>query len=154
MKIIPHHKAVSRPVEPHDIPAVVNDAYGMVLLCRQRNGRHSGGLAVAHSQITEHPLRFFVTADGIAYVNPEIESHGKRIGWCEEGCLSYPELGVTKVTRHKAVIVRAQVFDEKHHDKTGEWRLVPFRAAINGMEAQVWQHEIDHMNGVSVWERV
>lgn len=59
-----------------------------------------------------------------------------------EGCLSYPGLFVT-VERYKSV-------DVEFYDENGKLQ----RHHFEGVTAQCFQHELDHMNGVSFTSRV
>jgi peptide deformylase len=100
------------------------------------------GLGLAGPQVAL-PYRIFVmnlTADPNqrehehAYINPVIlEPKGSVEG--EEGCLSFPGL-FQKVRRAKTI--QAQAY-------TVEGKLVEFTAS--DMEARVWQHEVDHLDG-------
>ena len=60
----------------------------------------------------------------------------------EEGCLSLPGVHV-EVERPARVRVRAQ--DERGNDLEIE---------AEGLEARVIQHEIDHLNGVLILDRI
>ena len=75
-------------------------------------------------------------------VNPEIEWTSEDVECFEEGCLSLPGVWL-EVERPAAVRVRAR-------DEWGEERVI--EAA--GPEASVLQHEIDHLDGVLVLDRV
>jgi len=75
-------------------------------------------------------------------VNPEIEWSGCEAEIMEEGCLSLPAIHVD-VERQIHVRVRA-------HDEFGE--LVMIEAS--GLEARVIQHEMDHLDGVLVLDRI
>jgi peptide deformylase len=68
------------------------------------------------------------------YINPVI---GERKGSVEgeEGCLSFPEL-FQKVRRAKSIKFQAYNL---------EGRLID--GAVSDLEARVWQHEVDHLNG-------
>ncbi|MBV9818623.1 MAG: peptide deformylase [Solirubrobacterales bacterium] len=77
-----------------------------------------------------------------ALVNPEIEWSGSGLETAEEGCLSLPSVHVD-VERPIHVRVRA-------HDEHGE----PITVEASGLEARVIQHEIDHLDGVLVLDRV
>ncbi len=71
----------------------------------------------------------------IVLINPElIAKEGKQTG--EEGCLSIPGFR-EPVSRARFVAVRAQ-------DVKGE----PFEISGEGLLARVFQHEIDHLNGI------
>src|SRR5262249_29968811 len=69
------------------------------------------------------------------YLNPVIvEKRGTMEG--EEGCLSFPKL-FQNVRRAKTVRVQA-------YDLNGE----PIDAEFGDLPARIWQHEIDHRDGV------
>ena len=68
-------------------------------------------------------------------INPEmLAKEGKQTG--EEGCLSIPGFR-EPVSRAKFVVVRAQ-------NVKGEW----FEISGEDLLARVFQHEIDHLNGI------
>jgi len=74
-------------------------------------------------------------------VNPAVvESTGAEIA--REGCLSIPEI-TANVRRATAVVVEAT-------DPAG----APLRIAAEGFEARALQHEIDHLDGVLILDRV
>lgn len=76
-----------------------------------------------------------------ALVNPEIEWAGSDTEAMEEGCLSLPEV-LVDVERPIHVRVRA-------HNQHGE----PILVEASGLEARVIQHEIDHLDGVLIFDR-
>ncbi len=74
-------------------------------------------------------------------VNPEvIRGHGEQIGL--EGCLSIPGW-VGEVPRFDAITVKAVDMDNK-----------PVRIKAQGYLARVFQHEIDHLDGILFTDRV
>lgn len=75
-------------------------------------------------------------------VNPEIEWSGSEAEIMEEGCLSLPAVHVD-VERPIHVRVRA-------HDEFGQ----PLMVEASGLEARVIQHEMDHLDGVLVFDRI
>src|SRR5512141_220740 len=76
-----------------------------------------------------------------AVLNPEVvkASEEKRLG--VEGCLSIPNL-VGEVERHAAI----QVKGLNRHGK-------PIKIKAEGWLARIFQHEIDHLNGVIFTDR-
>ena len=82
---------------------------------------------------TRHPL--------LVLINPEFCSQEGSVV-AEEGCLSIPDL-TEKVKRAARVKVRAQ-------DRTG--RLYEIEA--EGLMAKALQHEIDHLNGILLIDRL
>jgi peptide deformylase len=77
----------------------------------------------------------------LVLVNPAVvQAEGSEIG--REGCLSIPEI-TANVRRATAVVVEAT-------DAAG----APLRIASTGFEARALQHEIDHLDGVLILDRV
>ncbi len=111
------------------------------------------GVAIAAPQIGES-LQIFVvskrifeienkntgirskTPKDMIFINPEILSVSKKKQKVEEGCLSVRWL-YGKVERAEKVKVRA-------YDEQGK----AFTFGGSGLMAQVFQHEIDHLNGI------
>src|SRR3954452_23377016 len=77
-----------------------------------------------------------------ALVNPTLEWAGSEKEWMEEGCLSLPGVHVD-VERPVRVRVRAR-------DGDGE----PVVIEASGLEARVIQHEMDHLDGVLILDRI
>ncbi len=69
-------------------------------------------------------------------VNPEIIRTSAETEWGVEGCLSIPGL-VGEVERHVSVHIRGL-------NRHGQ----PMRLKAHGWLARIFQHEIDHLNGV------
>ncbi|MEK7579573.1 MAG: peptide deformylase [Patescibacteria group bacterium] len=106
------------------------------------------GVAIAAPQIAV-PLRIFVVAgfmfrkketDPIpsdrVFINPEITRASKEKWWMDEGCLSVRYL-YGRVYRAKKTTVRA-------YDEEG----TRFMMGGSNILAQIFQHEIDHLNGI------
>lgn len=71
-----------------------------------------------------------------ALINPEIIKKPWRKVAMDEGCLSVPgKFGVIK--RYPWVVVRAQNLDGS-----------PFEIRAEGLLAEIFQHEIDHLDGI------
>jgi peptide deformylase len=77
-----------------------------------------------------------------ALVNPEIEWTGKELETLEEGCLSLPNVHVDV---ERPVHIRVRGLNEY-----GE----PLLIEASGLEARVIQHEIDHLDGILVIDRI
>lgn len=96
------------------------------------------GLGLAANQIgMDH--RVFIMRGNPCNVcfNPSITHKGEETILLEEGCLTYPNLFV-KIRRSKTI--RAKWTNELGEVKTGKF---------DGMTARVFQHELDHLNGIS-----
>jgi peptide deformylase len=74
--------------------------------------------------------------------NPEIVWHSRTVVDGIEGCLSIPGF-VGEVTRHEAVRIKAQ-------DRHGKW----VKLRVKDWTARIFQHEIDHVNGVLYIDRL
>ncbi len=77
-----------------------------------------------------------------ALVNPEIEWTGGEEEILEEGCLSLPGVHVDV---ERPVFVRVQARDEFAE---------PITIEASGLEARVIQHEMDHLDGKLVLDRI
>jgi peptide deformylase len=74
-------------------------------------------------------------------INPEIiETEGAQSG--EEGCLSFPDI-TTVIKRPERVVVRAQ-------NLKGDF----FETEVDGFLACAFCHEIDHLDGILMTDRV
>ncbi len=102
------------------------------------------GLAAPQVGVLHRLLVYRVApqAEPVALVNPEVEWAGSDTEAMEEGCLSLPEV-LVDVERPIHVRVGALAAD-------GERILVE----ASGLEARVIQHEIDHLDGVLILDRV
>lgn len=70
------------------------------------------------------------------YINPEIVKTSRKRALMDEGCLSVRGVyGTTK--RHERVTVRARNLDGSTLERGG-----------GGIMAQIFEHEIDHLNGI------
>lgn len=78
----------------------------------------------------EKPAKLFVVA------NPEVISASEEKVMGIEGCLSVPGL-VGEVERHESIVVKGQ-------NRYGK----PTRIKASGWLARIFQHEMDHLDGV------
>lgn len=78
----------------------------------------------------EKPAKLYVLA------NPEIVSASEDMVMGIEGCLSVPDL-VGEVERHTSIVVKGQ-------NRYGK----PTKVKANGWLARIFQHEMDHLDGV------
>ncbi len=82
------------------------------------------------------------TRDLYVIANPEIVWESREMVDGIEGCLSIPGY-LGEVSRHQAIRVRAQ---DRHGNK--------IRLRLYDWDARVFQHEIDHLNGVLYIDRL
>ncbi len=115
---------------PKELNALTDD---MVLTMKK-----APGVGLAAPQIGKS-IRLIIVEripEPIALINPEIIGHSLRKDTLEEGCLSVPgKYGIIK--RYKTVKVRALTITGK-----------PVTIEAKGFLAQIFQHEIDHLNGI------
>ena len=116
--------------------------------------RKAGGIGIAAPQVgvsrqitvlelRPTPSRPRLKQKGPLFViNPEIVRHAGRKNLSWEGCLSFPD-GRGKVPRASSVLVR-------YTDTEGKRRM----ERVSGLWAQIFQHEINHLNGILYVDRV
>lgn len=76
------------------------------------------------------------------FINPEILKKSKEKEIFEEGCLSFPGLFL-KIKRPKEIEIKAQ-------DLNGQ----EIKMKLNGLTARIFQHEVDHLDGILFIDRV
>jgi peptide deformylase len=102
------------------------------------------GLAATQVGILHRVLVYRAYSDDpiTALVNPVIEWRSDELESAEEGCLSIPGVHV-EVERPARVRARGR-------DAFGEEMLVE----AEGLEARVIQHEVDHLDGILILDRI
>jgi peptide deformylase len=111
--------------------ALMHDALGVGLAATQLGVLHR---VLVYRAFPEDPLT--------ALVNPVIEWSSDEREAAEEGCLSLPGVHV-EVERASRVRVRAR-------DERGE----ELEVEAEGLTARVIQHEVDHLDGVLILDRI
>ncbi len=133
-------RATALPVERFDddlkaevqrMGELMHDALGVGLAATQ--------LGVLHRVLV---YKAYVDDPVTALVNPVLEWMSEELALGDEGCLSLPGVHV-EVERHAQVRVRA--LDEAGGELEVE---------AEGLEARVIQHEVDHLNGVLILDRI
>jgi peptide deformylase len=110
---------------------LMHDALGIGLAATQLGVLHR---VLVYRAYSDDPLT--------ALVNPTIEWSAEELETLEEGCLSLPGVHV-EVERPAKVRVRAR-------DAEGKELLVE----AEGLEARVIQHEMDHLDGILILDRI
>jgi peptide deformylase len=110
---------------------LMHDALGIGLAATQLGVLHR---VLVYRAYSDDPLT--------ALVNPVIEWSAEELETLEEGCLSLPGVHV-EVERPSHVRVRAR-------DAEGQEILVE----AESLEARVIQHEIDHLDGILILDRI
>ena len=105
-----------------------------------------GALGLACPQIGIHVRASLIKLPGSTdyklICNPEILSQENEFLMTGEGCLSFPK-DFRNTVRYRNVKVK--YWDENFEERT---------VVAEGMEAVVFQHEIDHLNGIIYKDRV
>lgn len=104
----------------------------------------NNGVGLASTQVGSDQRLCVIEADGEQYVliNPQITSKSKNKVISEEGCLSFPGV-YFPISRHSEVQVR-------YTDEFGKATKVKG----HGLLARALQHELDHLDGVLIIDRV
>ena len=99
------------------------------------------GLAAPQVGIQRQIFVWDMGDDPLVVINPEIvESDGEWV--YDEGCLSIPGLYV-QMTRPKTVLLRGLDLDGNE-----------FELEADELEARLFQHELDHLNGILMFDRM
>lgn len=91
------------------------------------------------------PLRMFVMGTDqfqMVCINPKIVGFSEDVDRKREGCLSYPGLFIT-IPRHTSIQV-------EYTDEFGQKKEL----TLDGVTAQCFQHELDHLNGITFTSKV
>ena len=126
-------RAKSKPVE------VVGPAERMLIAAMKTTVKEQKGIGLAAPQVGVNTRIFVIATDSldVVVINPKIiKVSGGEV--MEEGCLSIPHL---LVDVKRPTTIWAEFTDE--YNRTMEARL-------SGLEAKVFQHETDHLNGVLI----
>lgn len=114
--------------------------------------RAHDGIGIAAPQVGEGLRIFLIDLDlfpeevrkhvpGDVFINPKLKTKGFKREKMEEGCLSIPSV-FGEVSRAHKVQIRA--FD-------ADWNAIQLTA--DGLLARVFQHEVDHLNGMLFVDR-
>ena len=107
--------------------------------------RESSGVGLAAPQIGVHKRVCVVHVDKpLIFINPKIEEADGEFVYAE-GCLSYPNQ-LVKTNRFKEISVSAENLDQP----------MVFQAGSNPrltLECVAVQHEIDHLDGITIFDR-
>jgi peptide deformylase len=103
---------------------------------------HYNGIGLAANQCGI-PYQVFVmwSAEPMAIFNPILVDVSSEKVQLEEGCISYPKLALP--------IKRPKIIKVRYQDYTGEFKTEKYI----GMTARVFQHELDHLQGIDYTRR-
>ncbi len=138
-------RRIAVPVSPADLKS--KKLINIISDMKHALASEDDGVAIAAPQIGV-PLRIFIVAkrvskkfekdlqDDMVFINPEIVRLGRKKEILSEGCLSVRwKYGLVK--RSLTATVRAQNIDGNE-----------FVMSASGLLAQIFQHEVDHLNGI------
>ncbi len=109
--------------------------------------KHADGIGLAAPQVNQSLALIVVNLESMGLkpfvlINPEVIKSSKKKVEMEEGCLSIPGV-FGYVPRPDEIEFQAQDVDGNK-----------FSAKVDGMLSKVIQHEIDHINGVLIIDRI
>ena len=111
---------------------------------------HKNGIGLAANQIGIQKRVCVVNVkEPVVLINPEIIEKSEETFAFQEGCLSFPNQGVTTI-RHSWIKVKAEghagelYFTTEGSDETN---------MENALECACVQHEIDHLDGITMFDR-
>lgn len=126
--------------ELRDLVQAMDDALDAeqdgVALAAPQIGISLRAFVVRYDRLVTAPPGSPLPKDLGVYINPEFVKASRRREVMDEGCLSVRGI-YGKTYRHQRATVRAHTFDG-----------TPFERGGGGVLAQVFQHEIDHLDGV------
>jgi peptide deformylase len=105
--------------------------------------RHYRGIGLAANQVGK-PYRVFAidSYPALMCFNPQIIDFSKdNLIYLDEGCLSYPNLFIR--------IKRPAVIKVRYTEPNGNVKT----AAFDGLTSRIFQHELDHLNGIIFYQR-
>jgi len=120
-------------------PEIKELIFNMAETLRQTQG---SGLAANQVGVSRRVIIVGFQEGPKAFLNPEIVKKSKEKNLEEEGCLSLPGLYLK--------IKRAQKIDIVALDSEGK----QVKLSLSGMTARIFQHEIDHLNGILLINKI
>lgn len=137
-------KFLRRKTEDFDFKKYSKKEISDLIASMRRTMREAQGIGLSANQIGHSYKMFVAEIDDekskgkkfYAIFNPRVEQMSKEKIAVEEGCLSVPRT-YGKVERPEKIAITGQ-------DKNGK----PVKIKAWGLLARVFQHEIDHLNGI------
>ena len=136
---------LTTPTTPVDFD--LNPGYRLVAQAKmeavlRRYGENALGIAANQISLPFRMFSYWVGPDKIrTLVNPEIVESSGHFEF-QEGCLSIPGMSFN-LSRPDKVLLLAQEMDGKEVEIESE-----------GVLGRLFQHEVDHLNGLLVWDRL
>ena len=111
--------------------------------------KNSDCIGLAHNQIGGNKFVFVAKIDNKwrSFINAAIISTSEDYIMHEESCMSFPNK-FNKVKRFNKITIKHQV--KARNDNNGDAFITE---EFQGMDAFIIQHEIDHLNGVHIFNK-
>ena len=120
------------------------------------------GIGLAANQVgIDAQVAVVNVIEPLVLINPKIEEQWDEIDYYE-GCLSYPKQGI-KTKRYKNIIIKTEQEEsgwyfsgaESSQESKGSWEQENKKQDQERrlLEAICVQHEIDHLNGITIHDR-
>ena len=138
------HPMLSQRIPEYDVRNIGSPVLAKLIKRLKMTMKLHNGLGLSANQCGVFE-RIFVIGGGEnvwACINPKIIASSEDIEKDKEGCLSFPGLSVS-IDRPKWVEV------EYYNEQGGQVQM-----RFDGLTARCFQHELDHMNGVRMIDRV
>jgi peptide deformylase len=105
--------------------------------------REENGIGLAAPQVGIRSRVFVMEIDGRsrACFNPEIQKNNSDLVEFNEGCLSFKG--------DQCIVRRPSEIWVRYQDCEGQW----ISEHLTGFEARCFQHELDHLDGITMWDR-
>ena len=143
------HKILAKKTAKTAIEDIKNGSYRELVLNMKKAMKENEGIGLSANQVGQD-LRIFVIDEKLAgeagvpsvFFNPEITEYSKDTDELEEGCLSIPQ-SYNPIKRAKKIKIKA--IDENGNK---------IKLKARGFLARVLQHETDHLNGLTIKNRI
>jgi peptide deformylase len=105
--------------------------------------RSENGIGLAAPQIGISKRVFVMEIAGRQWhcFNPEIVQSSQNTVDFNEGCLSFKG--------DSCIIKRPESISVRYQDHSGDW----YQEVLDGLAARCFQHELDHLDGITMWDR-
>jgi len=136
MKIVENREKLSKPCKSVHLEEGLQIAKRLLEYLKA----HKGAIGLAANQVGIDARVCVVNVDRpLIFVNPKVVGKFGAIKF-KEGCLSFPDEEVT-TKRYRNIVVRDEVGGERIFD------------IENLLETVCVQHEVDHLNGLTMYDR-
>ena len=127
-----------------ELVSEINDEVKQLVLDMIETMNFNKGIGLAAPQVGVLKRIFVIKTDNgdMVFINPSIIEKGKETDVLEEGCLSLPGKFL-KIRRPTRIRIKALDINNNKLD-----------IGLEGIPARIFQHELDHLNGKLILDRV